>query len=69
MVETSEILFIRKNAPRGLYRMVADNLGLDRSKVRNELNRLKEEYDPAIVKEARRLLKATKGLEYRKSEV
>lgn len=49
--------------------MVADNLGLDRSKVRNELNRLKEEYDPAIVKEARRLLKATKGLEYRKSEV
>ena len=66
MVDAREILFIRQNAPRGLYRMVADNLGLKRHKVRNELNRLKEEYDEQIVTEARRLLKATKGLEYGK---
>jgi hypothetical protein len=64
MIDAREILFIRRNAPRGFYTLIAENLGVSRVKVKNELNLLKEDYDKNIVKEARRLLKAIKGIEY-----
>lgn len=63
-VDAREILFIRQNAPQGMIRTLANNVGIDYQKVRNELHTLKEEYPDAIVIEARRLLEANTGLVY-----
>lgn len=68
MINPKEILFIRNNAPFGFYSMIAKNLGLSRSTVVNELNRLKDSYDERIVAEARRIVKAVSGAEYQESE-
>lgn len=65
-VEVAELVFIQENAPTNFSQLIADNVGLHRSTVNNELNRLKKrgDYNDAIITEARRLLKAIKGLEY-----
>lgn len=63
-VDAREILFIRQNAPQGMIRTLANNVGIDYQKVRNELHTLKEEYPDVIVIEARRLLEANTGLVY-----
>lgn len=64
MINPKEILFIRSNAPWGLIKMVADNLGIKKSEVRRELYRLKDTYDERIIAEARRIVKAVNGAEY-----
>lgn len=53
-----EILDLKKKAPKGIYTLVARNLGVDRIKVKNELDTLKDEgkYDQAIIAEFRRLV-------------
>lgn len=63
-VDAREILFIRQNAPKGMMRVLADNIGLPYSRVRAEIHTLKEDYPDNLVNEARRLLLAMKGLEY-----
>ncbi len=69
IVDTREILFIRQNAPQGMIRTLANNIGMDYNKVRNELHTLKEEYPDELVIEARRLLEANTGLVYKLTEV
>lgn len=53
-----EILDLKKKAPKGIYTLVAHSLGIDRIKVKNELDTLKDEgkYDKAIIAEFRRLV-------------
>lgn len=68
IVDAREILFIRKNAPYGMMRVVATNTGFEYSQVRTELNSLKEEYDDKIVIESRRLLKEMTGLVYQETQ-
>lgn len=63
-VEAAELAFIKDNSPKGLPRLIAENIGVSRSTVLNELSRLKDDYNEEIINEARRLLKAIKGLEY-----
>lgn len=63
-VDTRELMFIKQNAPRGMSRLVADNLGLPTIKVVNELRMLKDHYNDDIIIEARRLLKEIKGIVY-----
>ena len=67
-VDAREILFIRKNAPHGMFKTLANNIGMKYSKVRAEIFTLKEEYPDNLVKEARRLLKANTGLVYNPHE-
>lgn len=68
-VDAREILFIRKNAPHGMLATLARNIGWTRGKVMNELSTLKENYTDSLIIEARRLLKANTGLEYKPDEV
>jgi hypothetical protein len=68
-VDTREILFIRQNAPHGMLRTLANNIGMDYSKVRAELHTLKEDFPDELVIEARRLLEANTGLVYSPSVV
>lgn len=63
-VDAREILFIRQNAPQGMFRTLANNTGIDYNRVRAEMYSLKEDYDEDIVIEARRLLEANTGLVY-----
>ena len=63
-VDTRELMFIKQNAPRGMTRLVADNLGINNTKVINELRLIKDNYNDAIILETRRLLKEIKGLSF-----
>ena len=63
-VDAREILFIRQNAPVGMIRILANNINIPYTKVRNELRTLKEDYPDVLVIEARRLLEANTGLVY-----
>jgi hypothetical protein len=56
IIEANEIIQLRKVAPRGIYGMIAKNLGISRQKVLNELRSLKEEYDQSIAVELKRLV-------------
>jgi len=68
-VDAREILFIRKNAPHGMFKTLANNIGMKYSKVRAEIFTLKEDYPDMLVNEARRLLEANTGLVYNPNEV
>ena len=63
-VDTRELMFIKQNAPRGMTRLVADNLGINNTKVINELRLIKDNYNDAIILETRRLLKDIKGVSF-----
>lgn len=63
-VDPNEILFIRTNAPYGMLKTLANNIGMEYPKVRNEFITLKEEYRNDLITEARRLLEANTGLVY-----
>ena len=63
-VDSRELVFFRKEGPRGLARMVADNLNIDCQKVKNELRLIKDSYDERIILEARRIIKSIKGISY-----
>jgi len=64
-VDPREILFIRDKAPKGMIRTLADNIGMEYSQVRTEIYTLKDDYTDALVIEARRLLLAMSGIEYK----
>ena len=64
LVDAREMLYLRKNLPYGMVKVLAKNIGMDYLKARNEFMTLKEEYPDDLVTEARRLLKETTGLEY-----
>lgn len=63
-VDPNEILFIRSKAPYGMLKTLANNIGMEYPKVRNEFITLKEEYRNDLITEARRLLEANTGLVY-----
>lgn len=63
-VDANEMLFIKENMPHGMMKTLADNIGMEYNQVRNQFSTLKTEWPDELVIEARRLLKATKGLEY-----
>ena len=68
-VEPQEIIFIKENAPKAFPRLVQEGLEAQgitfrREYIYVELSSIKETYNPAIINEARRLLKAVKGVEY-----
>lgn len=68
-VDPQEIAFIKQNAPKAFPRLVQEGLEAQGIKIRREyiyveLNTLKDSYNPDIIKEARRLLKAVKGVKY-----
>ena len=60
-----EIIELRGKAPKGVYRLVAEKLGLKRIQVKNELETLKpdDKYDMVIVNEFRRMVNAITGNE------
>ena len=68
VVDVRELVFIKENAPSNLGALIAENLKMNRSTVNNEISRIKKEYDPAIITEARRLLKVIKNVEYNPEE-
>lgn len=68
-VDPREILFIKDNAFRGMFRLVSTNINMPYDKVRNELASLKHEYPDDMVIEARRLLKEATGKEFSEPEV
>lgn len=63
-VDVLELDFLRKNGPSNFVALISDNTGVNRSTVNNELSRIKDNYNEIVINEARRLLKAIKGLEY-----
>lgn len=69
IVEASEIIFIKKNFPHGMMRILADNIKWDYQKVRGVFNYIKDEVDDELITEARRLLKVNIGVEYKPTEV
>lgn len=71
-IEHEEILFFYRNAPLGFARIVHDNLrdagiSINRTQVHRELYTVKKEYLKPVISEARRVLKAIKGIEYNPS--
>lgn len=68
-VSPNEMLFIRRNAPHGMLRTLANNIKMEYSKVRAEFFVNKDEYPEELVIEARRLLEANTGKVYNPNEV
>lgn len=72
-VDVNELDFIRRNAPKGLYSIVADNLSArgiptTRFKVHQQVSVLKDEFDEIIISEIRTVLAQVKqGLTYEKA--
>lgn len=64
IVDARELVFLRKNGPSNLAAMVSENTGINRSSVNNELSRIKNDYNETVITEARRLVKAFKGVEF-----
>jgi hypothetical protein len=60
MIHPNEILELKSRAPKGIYTLVAKNLGIDRIKVKNEIDTLKlpENYNQEILGEYKRLVEA-----------
>lgn len=72
-VDPQEIVFIKENAPKAFPRLVQEGLEAQgiiyrREYIYVELNSIKDSYIPDIIKEARRLLEAVKGVKYISSE-
>lgn len=72
-VDAREILFFRENEPTAFSRVISESLksqGLDglvtnRTFIHTEIRTLKGSYNEIVINEARRLLKAIKGVEYK----
>lgn len=63
-VDPNEILYIKENAPYGMIKTLATNIGMDYAKARAEFMTLKDDYPDDLVIEARRLLEANTGKVY-----
>lgn len=68
-IDAREILFFKENAPTGFIALVREALSekgveLSRDQVMRELTILKKEYIADVISEARRIIKALKGVEY-----
>ena len=69
-VDPEEILFMKEHAPTAFPRLVHEGLAakgikIRRERVYEELRSIKEDYREEVINEARRLLKAVKGIEYK----
>lgn len=60
-----ELEFIRKNAPRGLWKMIQIRTKKSRSQVDYQLRQTPENQDPLIIDTTRELFHAVTGLVYR----
>lgn len=68
-VDPKELIFLNENAPTGFIALIRESLSdkkiyLSRDQVWRELTVLKKDYMEVVIHEARRILKALKGLEY-----
>lgn len=68
-VDAREILFFKENAPNSLVSLIMESLSeqgheLNRTQVWRELTTIKKSYLKIVIEEARRLIKAIKGVEY-----
>lgn len=64
-VDSHEISFIKNNAPYGMLKTLSRNIGMDYQKVRTMFISIREDYPDDMIIEARRLLKANTGLEFK----
>lgn len=68
-VDAREILFIQKNKPKHIVSSIREALAekgikLNRNQISSDISTIKEEYRTVVIEEARRLIKALKGMEY-----
>lgn len=68
-VDAREIIFFKENAPTGLVSLIIENLKaegveINRVQVHREITTVKKVYLKPVIHEARRLIKAIKGVEY-----
>lgn len=69
-VDAREIIFFKENAPTGLVSLIIENLKekgieINRVQVHREITTIKKNYLKEVIFEARRLIKAIKGIEYK----
>lgn len=64
-IDVNELAFINQNKPHSFYSNVSIATGRSRGYVFQELTRVKEDYDDVVITEARKILKAVTGLEYK----
>lgn len=64
-IDVNELAFINQHKPHSFYSNVAIATGRSRGYVFQELTRVKENYDDVVISEARKILKAVTGLEYK----
>lgn len=72
-VDPEEILFMKDQAPKGFPRLVQEGLEAQgivyrREFIYSELGSIKKSYNASVITEARRLLKAIKGVEYKSTD-
>ena len=68
-VEDREILFIKRNAPRGFNNLIMEYLEArgvkeNRTRIHTEISTIKSSYNEPIILAARYILKHVKGVEY-----
>jgi len=68
-VDAREIIFIKENAPTALVSLIIEsletkNIKINRTQVHREITTIKKFYLKPVIEEARRLIKAIKGVEY-----
>lgn len=71
-VEDREILFIKKNAPKGFPNLIMEYLQargvkVDRVKVHTEISTIKSTYNAQVINAAREILKSVKQVEYKQT--
>ncbi|MDX3917013.1 MAG: hypothetical protein QHC79_25955 [Pseudosphingobacterium sp.] len=67
-ISRDEICFIRRNAPRGLYRMVQRKTGRSRAQVDYQLRLEPRHQDLVVIQAAREILKVVTGLSFHKQD-
>lgn len=63
-----ELEFIRKNAPKGLWKMIQTKTNKSRSQVDYQLRLSPEKQDPVIIEATRELFQVVTGLVYNEKE-
>lgn len=71
-VEDREILFIKKNAPKGFPNLIMEYLDargvkVNRTTVHTEISTIKSSYNPQVINAARAILKSVKQVEYKQT--
>lgn len=73
-VDEKEIIFFTKNAPKGFVSLILEGLAekgikTNRMQIHREITTIKKSYAKPVIQEARRLLKAIKGLEFKEHNI